>query len=127
MQALVIDDSRTMRRVLSRLLTGLGFDVAEAADGQHALEQMRAGPLPRLCLVDWNMPVMDGYTFVHRVREESRWSDVRLLMVTTETSPNHVVRAFAAGADDYMTKPFTPEGLEQKLELLGLAREELPV
>ncbi|WP_110208249.1 response regulator [Nocardioides daejeonensis] len=123
MRALIIDDSKTMRVILRRILTDLGFEVAEAGDGQQALTVMETGPLPELCLIDWNMPVMDGYTFVTRVRDVPEWRDVTLMMVTTESSHGNIVRALAAGAHEYVIKPFTPDAIQEKLELLGLVKD----
>ena len=120
MRALVIDDSRTMRRIVSRVLVGLGYEVVEAADGRQALDALAAGPLPDLACVDWNMPVMDGLTFVTTVRANRDWRDITLMMVTTESEHSQIVRALAAGAHEYLIKPFTPEALREKLDLLGL-------
>jgi two-component system chemotaxis response regulator CheY len=120
MRALVIDDSKTMRRIVSRVLVGLGYEVVEAADGQQALDAMVEGPLPDLACVDWNMPVMDGLTYVTRVRANPDWRGVTLMMVTTESEHGQIVRALAAGAHEYLIKPFTPEALKEKLDLLGL-------
>jgi two-component system chemotaxis response regulator CheY len=121
MRALVIDDSKTMRRIVSRVLVGLGYEVVEAADGQQALDALAAGPLPDLACVDWNMPVMDGLTFVTEVRRNKDWRDITLMMVTTESEHGQIVRALAAGAHEYLIKPFTPDALREKLDLLGLA------
>ena len=120
MRALVIDDSRTMRRIVSRVLVGLGYEVVEAADGQQALDAMVEGPLPDLACVDWNMPVMDGLTYVTQVRANPAWRGVTLMMVTTESEHGQIVRALAAGAHEYLIKPFTPDALKDKLDLLGL-------
>jgi len=120
MRALVIDDSRTMRRIVSRVLVGLGYEVVEAADGRQALDALAVGPLPDLCCVDWNMPVMDGLTFVTRVRDNRDWRDITLMMVTTESEHGQIVRALATGAHEYLIKPFTPDALREKLDLLGL-------
>lgn len=120
MKALVIDDSRTMRRIVSAVLRDLGLEPIEASDGQEGLDQMAAHDDIVLCCVDWNMPVMDGLTFVTNVREHLEWRDVTLMMVTTESEHGQIVRALAAGAHEYLIKPFTPDALRDKLELLGL-------
>lgn len=120
MQALIIDDSRTMRSILRRIVTELGFSTLEAGDGQQALDHLESGAHPELCLVDWNMPVMDGHTFITRVRDNPEWRDITLMMVTTESEHGQVVRALAAGAHEYVIKPFTPDAIVDKLELLGL-------
>jgi two-component system chemotaxis response regulator CheY len=121
MLAMVIDDSRAMRAILKRIVVELGFDVVEAADGQEALDKMVDGELPDICLIDWNMPVLDGLSFVTAVRANKEWRDVTLMMVTTEGEHAQIVRALAAGAHEYVIKPFTPDAIEEKLQLLGLA------
>jgi two-component system chemotaxis response regulator CheY len=124
MKALVIDDSRTMRRIISGILRPLGFEVTEAGDGQEALDAMNSGLDVDLACVDWNMPVMDGLSFVTAVRGERRWRDVTLMMVTTESEQAQIVRALAAGAHEYVIKPFTPDAIRDKLQLLGLVELE---
>jgi two-component system chemotaxis response regulator CheY len=126
MHALIIDDSRAMRSILRRIVTDLGFETLEAGHGQEALDHLEAGRVPELCLIDWNMPVMDGYTFVTKVRENPAWRDVTLMMVTTESEHGQIVRALAAGAHEYVIKPFTPDAIVDKLELLGLVQGGVP-
>ena len=125
MKALVIDDSRTMRIVLRRQLEQLGYDVVEAADGQQALETLQSSrdDLPVLATVDWNMPVMNGLDFVKAVRADGGLRDVTLMMVTTEAEHGQIVRALAAGAHEYLIKPFTADALVDKLDYLGLNPE----
>lgn len=121
MRALVIDDSRTTRRILARILTQVGFDeLHEAGDGQDAIEVLeRIGPVD-LALVDWNMPVMNGYELVRAVRARPEWSSVCLLMVTTESGIEEVSAALDAGANEYLMKPFNAGDLKGKLALLGI-------
>ena len=124
-RALVIDDSRTMRSLLSRQLVALGYETLQAANGQEALDVMeQAGAdVPVLATIDWNMPVMDGLSFVQRVRTRPEWRSMSLMMVTTEAEYDQIVRALAAGAHEYLIKPFTPEAFADKLQLLGLLPE----
>jgi two-component system chemotaxis response regulator CheY len=118
---MVIDDSRAMRLILRRVITQLGFEVCEAANGKEALEYLNgAEELPTFALVDWNMPEMNGLDFVVAVRAEARLRSVTLMMVTTESEQSQIVRALAAGAHEYVIKPFTPEAIVEKLALLGL-------
>ena len=126
MHALIIDDSRAMRSILRRIVTDLGFETSEAGHGQEALDRLEAGLLPDLCLIDWNMPVMDGYTFVTKVRENPAWRGITLMMVTTESEHGQIVKALAAGAHEYVIKPFTPDAIAEKLELLGLVARAVP-
>jgi two-component system chemotaxis response regulator CheY len=118
--ALVIDDSRAMRMILRRVLTASGFEVIEAGDGQQALDLVAAGPVPDVALIDWNMPVMNGLEFVIAVRANKDYRQMTLMMVTTESEHSQIVRALAAGAHEYVLKPFTNEAITEKLSLLGL-------
>lgn len=120
MRALVIDDSRTMRSIVADILGGLGFTTAQAADGREALDLLEAGERFDLACIDWNMPVMGGLDFVVAVRATGRWRDLTLMMVTTEGEHGQIVRALSAGAHEYIIKPFTPDAVASKLELLGL-------
>ena len=121
MRALVLDDSRAMRMILSRILREVGFEVTEAADGREGLDVLSKGPVPDLALIDWNMPEMDGLAFVKEVRQHDRYAGMTLMMVTTESEQSQIVRALAAGAHEYVIKPFTSEAIVDKLSLLGLA------
>jgi two-component system chemotaxis response regulator CheY len=122
-RALILDDSRAMRMILARIMLSAGFDVVEAADGQQGLDALSAGPLPDVALVDWNMPVVDGLSFVNAVRDNPRYRSMTLMMVTTESEHDQIVRALAAGAHEYIIKPFTADAIVDKLELLGLRPE----
>ena len=120
MKALIIDDSRAMRMLLRRIVSSNGFEVVEAGNGQEALDVLAVGPLPDVALIDWNMPVMDGLTFVNSVRTRPEYRGITLMMVTTESERTQIVRALAAGAHEYLIKPFTEDALLSKFELLGL-------
>ena len=122
MLALVIDDSKTTRMILRRMLKELGFEVEEAENGQEALAQLESNPLPNIALVDWNMPIMDGYQFVKSVRSKAKFNKLLLMMVTTETELDRLTAAIEAGVDEYVMKPFTKEVIEEKFEILGLVR-----
>jgi two-component system, chemotaxis family, chemotaxis protein CheY len=123
MRALILDDSRAMRMVLRRIMHAAGFEVVEAADGRQGLDVLSAGPLPDVALVDWNMPGIDGLSFVKAVRDDPAYRRMTLMMVTTESEHDQVVRALAAGAHEYIIKPFTADAVVDKLELLGLVPE----
>jgi two-component system, chemotaxis family, chemotaxis protein CheY len=120
-RALVIDDVPTIRRVVSAILVKLGFEVIEARDGMDALERLEGMAVPDLALVDWNMPRLDGLEFVRAVRGQRGFDVMRLLMITTENELGRVSAALAAGADEYLMKPFTSEMLLEKLAILGMA------
>ena len=129
MRALVIDDSRAMRRIVGTILKDFGYEVREAGDGRQALDLLQEGAaeqwVPDLCCIDWNMPVMDGLQFVFAVRANPAYRQVTLMMVTTESETGQIVKALAAGAHEYLIKPFTADALRDKLALLGLLPEEV--
>ena len=122
MNAIVIDDSSAMRRILRRLLEGIGFEVLEAADGQAGLECLTQNPDQDIVLVDWNMPVMDGLEFVKTVRQNAEFEKLKIMMVTTETEPNRMAKALMSGVDEFVMKPFTSDILLDKLCLLGVTK-----
>jgi two-component system chemotaxis response regulator CheY len=121
MRALIVDDSKSIRMILGKTLREISFEVTEAADGQQALDRLNSGEQVDLMLVDWNMPVMNGYELVCAVRANALLSNIRIMMVTTESSMNNVQDALKAGANEYLMKPFTKELLVEKLALMGLA------
>ena len=120
MKAVVIDDSRVTRMVLSRMLKGLGFEVAEAEDGRQGLEALRRPPVAELALVDGNMPDMDGWAMVKAVRADPALAPLRLLLVTAEQKSAAIEQALADGADGHLAKPFTREDVVGELRRLGL-------
>lgn len=122
MKALVVDDSRTMRCVLGRMLRDSGFTVAEAAHGREALTHLYEHADVDVALVDWNMPEMTGVELIEMVRRDPRFDRLRLMMVTTETEMSQLQRALNAGANEYVMKPFTEDVIVGKLRLLGLVQ-----
>jgi two-component system chemotaxis response regulator CheY len=119
LKAIVVDDSRAMRTILRRALSQAGFEVIEAGDGREALTQLAASGPVDLALVDWNMPVMTGYELICEVRSRRELDSMSIMMVTTETEIEQVQRALAAGANEYVMKPFNADTLREKLLLLG--------
>jgi two-component system, chemotaxis family, chemotaxis protein CheY len=116
---LVVDDSRVVRKVARRILEAHGFGVAEAEDGQKALDACRA-EMPDCVLLDWNMPVMDGITFLRELRQEFGPDDPPVVFCTTENDMSHIEMAIEAGAQEYIMKPFDDEILVGKLAQVGL-------
>ena len=120
-KAMIIDDSRAMRRILGETVRELGFEVSEASNGRDALAKLdNMGPPVRLMLVDWNMPEMNGLEFVTQLRQDERFQGSLIVMVTTETAIDQMLNALEAGANEYAMKPFTKEVIQDKLRLLGL-------
>ena len=127
MRALVIDDSRATRAILSRILQQLDFETDGVADGQAALTWLADNGPADLALVDWNMPVLDGLSFIKIVRANPAYAAMKLLMVTTESDVERMIAALEAGADEYAMKPFTAGVIREKLEILGMGLPETPV
>lgn len=124
MKALVVDDSSATRFIIARMLREIGCSVVEAENGEVALEVLGQNQDAAFALVDWNMPVMNGFDLVQAIRQHSGYDDVKVMMVTTETEMTQVVKAIEAGANEYLMKPFTKEMLLDKIALLGI---EVPV
>jgi len=119
-KAVIVDDSKAIRMILSKTLEEVGFEVCQASNGEEALSVFeRENGSISLALVDWNMPLMNGLEFVRRLRSDPRYASVRLMMVTTETEVEQMVQALEAGANEYVMKPFTKEIIADKLRLLG--------
>ena len=122
-KALVVDDSRAVRLMMSKILNESGFEVVQAGNGKEAINKMEEhGASIGLVTVDWNMPEMTGLEFVQQLRARPNFADVRVMMVTTENEMNHIIRALQAGANEYVMKPFTREVIEEKLHLLGVLK-----
>lgn len=119
-KAMVVDDSRAMRKILARSLTNMGFEVSEAGNGQEALALLQTDITPLVMLIDWNMPVMCGFDLVKAIRTDNRFAETTLVMVTTETEIEHMSQALSAGANEYVMKPFTPDVIEEKFRSLNL-------
>jgi two-component system chemotaxis response regulator CheY len=120
MHALIVDDSTTIRMILKAHLKKLGFEVTEAINGRDALERLTEARRFDLVMVDWNMPEMDGISFIKAVRAQATYAGLPMMMVTTNTERDQVAIALDAGADEYIMKPFTGDMIREKLELLGL-------
>jgi len=120
MKALVVDDSRSMRAILSKQLRDLGFQVTEAPGGVEALRLLHEQGPVELVLLDWNMPEMDGREVLTLIRSEPAYKEMRVMMVTTESEMSQVSVALESGANEYLMKPFDRDSLLEKLVLLGL-------
>lgn len=114
MKILLVDDSKTMRNIQKSVLGQLGYtEIEEACDGQDALSKVKAFD-PDLMLVDWNMPNMDGLSFVKAYRQTDKTTPI--IMVTTEAEKSRVIEAIKAGVNNYVVKPFTPDLLSQRIQ-----------
>lgn len=119
MRALIIDDSKTVRLILSKIMGELGFESVEADNGLVAMEKLNGNDFD-VALVDWNMPEMNGFEFLTKVRADKARDKMKIMMVTTETELDQAIKAINAGADEYVMKPFDSEIIQDKLFLLGL-------
>jgi two-component system, chemotaxis family, chemotaxis protein CheY len=116
---LVVDDSTVVRKIARRILEELQFQIIEAEDGEQALEVCKR-QLPEAILLDWNMPVMDGYEFLGNLRRLPGGAAPRGVFCTTENDIDHISRALAAGANEYIMKPFDKDIISAKFAEVGL-------
>ena len=121
MRALIVDDSSFIREYSRRILQRMGVTCEEARDGQQALVALSGTEHFDLMLLDLNMPVMNGLECVRTLRETGLCPHTKVMMVTTDGNPSVIHRALEYGADEFLMKPFTPEGLREKMSILGLA------
>ncbi len=120
-KALIVDDSRAVRMILSKTLRELGFEVCEAGNGREALDVIEAEKnAVTLVLADWNMPEINGLELLKRLRQNPGLSSLVVVMVTTETELDQMAAALEAGANEYVMKPFTRDILVEKLQLVGV-------
>ncbi len=115
---LIVDDSRVIRKVARQIMEGFGYAVVEAENGEEALTRCQLG-MPHLVLTDWNMPVMSGLDFVARMRELPEAKKATVVFCTSKGEVADIHAGIAAGADDYIVKPFEETALKAKLETLG--------
>ncbi len=119
LKILIVDDNHHMRVLLSEVLRAVGLqNIYEAGDGAEALSYC-TGMMPDVVLLDWNMPVMDGLTFLRRLRGQPGGDGPKVLFCTIETAPDRIAEALAAGADEYVMKPFDSEIIHSKLAEVG--------
>jgi two-component system, chemotaxis family, chemotaxis protein CheY len=118
-QVLIVDDSKVIRKVAQRILQSLGFVTREAENGLEALNACRA-MMPDAILLDWNMPVMDGITFLETLRASEDGLKPKVVFCTTENEVPQIAHAMRLGADEYIMKPFDKDILASKFEEVGL-------
>jgi two-component system, chemotaxis family, chemotaxis protein CheY len=116
---LVVDDSSVIRKVARRILEGLDFQIAEAENGEEAIDSCRK-QIPDAILLDWNMPKMDGYDFLRALRRLPGGDKPKVVFCTTENDVAHIARALHAGANEYIMKPFDKDIVEAKFQEVGL-------
>ena len=116
MKILLVDDSKTMRNIWKKVVSSNFPDVetVEASDGQEGLTAFNENGPFDICLIDWNMPNMNGLELVIKIREKD--TSTPLMMVTTEAEKPNIIQAIKAGVNNYVVKPFTPDALKSKIE-----------
>jgi two-component system chemotaxis response regulator CheY len=121
MKLLIVDDSSIIRRIIKATADVLQMETEEAQDGIEALEKLAEKYQEiDLILLDWNMPEMSGYDVLVEIKTSDKYRHIPVMMVTTEGQKSNIVAAVRAGADNYLTKPFTVEELESKIiECIG--------
>ena len=122
---LVVDDSSVVRKIARRILEELGFEIVEAEDGEKALEVCKCA-MPEAVLLDWNMPVMDGYEFLGNLRRMPGGDVPKVVFCTTENGMDHIARALDAGANEYIMKPFDKDIVTAKFQEVGLVELQEP-
>ncbi|MCL2473593.1 MAG: response regulator [Alphaproteobacteria bacterium] len=116
---LIVDDSRVIRKVARQILETLGYTCTEAENGKTAMDAC-INSLPDLVLLDWNMPVMDGYEFLVELRKMHEGNKPAVVFCTTENNIERIKKAMSGGANEYVMKPFDLDIIKSKLEQLGL-------
>jgi two-component system chemotaxis response regulator CheY len=117
--ALVADDSRAIRGILSRILTRAGFEVVQAENGRAGISLLLEDPRTiTLVCADWNMPEMNGLEFVRALRSNVRFQHTPVMMITSETHSERMEAALRSGVSEYVTKPFTEAAILEKLQIL---------
>jgi two-component system chemotaxis response regulator CheY len=125
---LVVDDSSVIRKIARRILEEMDFQIIEAEDGEQALEACKRA-MPTAVLLDWNMPVMDGYEFMCHLRRLPGGDVPKVVFCTTENGMDHISRALHGGANEYIMKPFDRDIVATKFQEVGLIEltEQSPV
>ncbi len=116
MKALTVDDSQTVRVMVRNILEDNEIEVLEATNGREALQIVQENEGIDVILLDWEMPLMNGYEFLTEVRRHKLAENTRIIMLTTLKKMSNILQAIDAGADEYIMKPFTPEMVIEKIE-----------
>ncbi len=116
---LIVDDSRVIRKISRDIVESLDFRVAEAKNGELGLQSCRQ-EMPDVILLDWNMPVMDGYSFLQHLRAMPEGQLPKVVFCTTENDVDYITRALDAGANEYIMKPFDRDIVAAKFQELGV-------
>lgn len=119
---LIVDDSAAVRSILKNIVLDLGFECREAENGQAAYQEC-AAQFPNVVLLDWNMPVMNGFDFLKKLRKLEGGKGPKVIFCTSETDVKQIRKAMDAGADEYVMKPFDADIIRSKFRLTGLLED----
>lgn len=117
MKIVIVDDSSVIRSIIERILNSMGYESLHAGNGQEALDLLeKYAAEVEMMILDWNMPVLDGWETLAALRKNKNYDPICVLMVSTESENEKINQAFAGGAQGYLTKPFSPEELTDKIK-----------
>jgi len=117
MKFIVADDSRMVRSIVTKVIESMGYEAVQAGNGREALNILETERQDvKMVLLDWNMPLLNGLDVIHKMRADVRFKEIPVLMVSTESEEDRIQLALAAGAQGYLTKPFTPEQLTEAVQ-----------
>lgn len=116
MKALIVDDSMVTRNIIKKFIEPMGYNALESGNGKEALDLLeRQAHEVELILLDWNMPVLNGYETLKCVKEKKAYKDICVIMISTESEDDMIDQALAAGANGYLAKPFTEDEFIDKI------------
>lgn len=119
---LFVDDSPVIKKIIQRTVESAGFEFLGASDGKEGLLVLSKEYSDiKLILSDWNMPVMNGYEFLKEAKKNSKFKQIPVIMITTESEKSNINKAIQAGAANYLLKPFNPEDLLLKIKQTALS------
>ena len=118
MKALIVDDSLVIRSIIEKIVTPIGYEPLKASNGQEALDLLeKSAEEIELVILDWNMPVLNGWETLNAIKKDKACEHVCIIMVSTESEDEKVDQAISAGANGYISKPFEAEELIEKIRV----------
>ncbi len=118
MKVVIVDDSRVIRTIIEKAVTSIGYETLQAGNGKEALDLLEDNAEKvDLVILDWNMPVLNGWEALKAIKKNKTYEHICILMVSTESEDEKINQAFEGGAHGYLTKPFTPEELIEKIQI----------
>jgi two-component system, chemotaxis family, chemotaxis protein CheY len=127
MKVLVVDDSKSILAILKSILKEYKYEVTEAEDGLAGLQRLSKSDSFEFIMVDMNMPMMNGIDFIRCVRSNPKYTEIPIIMITTQSEVENIIKAMDVGATAYLLKPFTKDTIVGKLQQLGLLNHTIGV